>query len=121
MNIKPPEIIESVSELKRLIRKFPYGFQKQRITMLYLYRSGQVKTRKDASEMIGVHRKTIGTWLSTYVSEGLDGLLKRSGSFAKMRQDLVYYLFHLVVLRCRVLNQLLRLIILLRVSIYMVL
>ncbi|MCG9129141.1 IS630 family transposase, partial [Candidatus Poribacteria bacterium] len=77
---KPPEIIESVSELKRLIRKSPYGFQKQRITMLYLYRSGQVKTRKDASKMIGVHRKTIGTWLSTYASEGLDGLLKRDYS-----------------------------------------
>ena len=80
MNIKTPEITESVSELKSLIRKSPEGFQKQRLTMLYLYRSDQVKFRKEAAEILGVHRKTVGTWLSTYASEGLDGLLERSYS-----------------------------------------
>ena len=72
MNIKIPKITESVSELKRSIRKSPKGFQKQRLTMLYLYRSSQVKTRKQAAELIGVHRKTVGEWLLTYSTEGLD-------------------------------------------------
>ena len=32
MNIKPPQITESVSELKSLLRKTPVGYQKQRLT-----------------------------------------------------------------------------------------
>lgn len=80
MNIKIPHITESVSELRSLIRKSPKGYQKQRLTMLYLYRSGQVKTRKQAAEMLGVHRKTVGDWLSTYLTEGLDALSERGYS-----------------------------------------
>ena len=56
MNIKIPQITESISELKSLTRKSLKGYQKQRRTMLYLYRSGQVKTRQQAAETIGVHR-----------------------------------------------------------------
>ena len=77
MNIKPPQITESVSELKSLLRKTPVGYQKQRLTALYLFRSGQATTRKQAAALIGVHRKTIGHWLATYASEGLDALLDR--------------------------------------------
>ena len=61
MNIKTPQITESVSELKNLIRKTSIGYQKQRLTMLYLYRSGQFKTRKQTSEMIGDHLTQLGT------------------------------------------------------------
>ena len=80
MNIKTPQITESVSELKNLIRKSSIGYQKQRLTILYLYRSGQAKTRKQAAQMIGVHRKTVGEWLATYASGGLDALLERAYS-----------------------------------------
>ena len=80
MNIKPPQITESVSELKSLLRKTPVGYQKQRLTALYLFRSGQATTRKQAAALIGVHRKTIGHWLATYASEGLDALLDRDYS-----------------------------------------
>ena len=80
MNIKPPQITESVSELKSLLRKTPVGYQKQRLTVLYLFRSGQATTRKQAAALIGVHRKTIGHWLATYASEGLDALLDRDYS-----------------------------------------
>ena len=86
MNIKIPEITESVSELKSLIRKSPKGYQKQRLTMLYLYRSGQVKTRQQAAELIGVHRKTVGDWLSTYTTDGLDALLERDYSTGRPHQ-----------------------------------
>ena len=78
MNIKPPQITESVSELKILLRKTPVGYQKQRLTALYLFRSGQATTRKQAAALIGVHRKTIGH-LATYASEGLDaGSIQRT-------------------------------------------
>ena len=38
------------------------------------------ETRKQAAALIGVHRKTIGHWLATYASEGLDALLDRDYS-----------------------------------------
>ena len=75
MNIKPPQITESVSELKSLLRKTPVGYQKQRLTALYLFRSGQATTRKQAAALIGVHRKTIGHWLATYTK--LTGFVAR--------------------------------------------
>ena len=53
-----------------MLRKTPVGYQKQRLTALYLFRSGQATTRKQAAALIGVHRKTIGHWLATYASEG---------------------------------------------------
>ena len=64
MNIKPPQITESVSELKILLRKTPVGYQKQRLTALYLFRSGQVTTRKQAAALIGVNRKNDWTLVS---------------------------------------------------------
>ena len=77
MHIKPPQITESVSELKSLLRKTSVGYQKQRLTAIYLFRSGQAATRKQVAEMIGVDRKTVGHWIATYASEGLDALLAR--------------------------------------------
>ena len=62
------QITESVSELKSLIRESPKGYQKQRLTMLCLYRRCQVKTRQQAAGMIGVHGKTVGDWLVTYMT-----------------------------------------------------
>ena len=38
MNIKPPQITESVSELKSLLKKTSIGCQKQRLTAIYLFR-----------------------------------------------------------------------------------
>ena len=50
MHIKPPQITESVSELKSLLRKTSVGYQKQRLTAIYLFRSGQAATRKQVAE-----------------------------------------------------------------------
>ena len=58
MNIKPPQITESVSELKSLLRKTSVGYQKQRLTAIYLFRSGQATTRKQAAALIGVDAPT---------------------------------------------------------------
>lgn len=80
MKLKPSQITESVAELKNMLRKTSIGYQKQRLTALYLFRSGQATTRKQIAEIIGVDRKTIGYWFQTYASEGLDMLLARTYS-----------------------------------------
>ena len=80
MKLKPSQITESVAELKSMLRKTSTGFQKQRLTALFLFRSGQATTRKQIAEMIGVDRKTVGHWFVIYASEGLDALLTRNYS-----------------------------------------
>ena len=72
-----PEIHESVEELKSLMGKTKVMHEKQRLSMLFLLRSGQAKNRKQVSELLGLHRTTIGNWLSTYETGGLDKLLER--------------------------------------------
>ena len=61
MNKKVPDITESVEELKSLLGQSTQASQTQRLTMLYLLRSGQAKNRKQVAELLGVHRLTIGT------------------------------------------------------------
>ncbi len=80
MKLKPAQITESVAELKKMLRKTSIGYQKQRLTALLLFRSGQALTRKQIASMIGVDRKTIGHWFQTYASDGLDALLTRKYS-----------------------------------------
>ena len=60
MKLKPSQITESVAELKNMLRKTSIGYQKQRLTALYLFRSSQAITRKQIVEIIGVDRRTIG-------------------------------------------------------------
>jgi transposase len=43
---------------------------------LYLIASGQVTERQEAAALLGVHRNTIGRWLSAYEQGGLAGLLE---------------------------------------------
>jgi len=44
--------------------------------MLYLFASKQVKTRKEAATLRGVHRETLGDWLTRYETGGREGFLK---------------------------------------------
>ena len=80
MKLKPSQITESAAELKKMLRKTPIGHEKQRLTALYIFCSGQAKTYKQVAEMIGVNRRTIGIWFQTYAAEGLDSLLTRKYS-----------------------------------------
>lgn len=43
--------------------------------MLDLLASGQARTRQDVAHLLGVHRHTIGRWLASYASGGLDASL----------------------------------------------
>ena len=77
MNKKVPEITESVEDLKVLLRKSTQKHQTQRLSVLYLLQSGQAKNRKQVAEMLGVHRISVGQWLETYRTQGLEKLLER--------------------------------------------
>ena len=77
MNKKVPDITESVEALKSLLRTSTHRHETQRLSMLYLLRSGHAKNRKQVAELIGVHRISVGQWLATYETEGLEKLLER--------------------------------------------
>ena len=51
MNKKVPEIIESVQDLKGLLRKCKKKHEIQRLTALYLLKSGQAKNRVQVGRM----------------------------------------------------------------------
>ena len=70
-----PEIRESIFELKHLLRTEKKARRKERLRMLYLFRTGQARTRKSAAQMLSVHRTTISCWLDAYERGGLGRLL----------------------------------------------
>ena len=77
MNKKVPEITESIQDLKRLLRKASKRHEIQRLTTLYLLKSGQAKNRVQVAELLGVDRMSVGHWLSAYETGGLEKLLER--------------------------------------------
>ena len=77
MNKKVPEITESVEDLKGLLRQCKKKHETQRLTALYLLKSGQAKNRVQVAEHLGVDRMSVGHWLSAYETGGLEKLLKR--------------------------------------------
>jgi transposase len=70
-----PPITEPVDELKHRLQREHNGHKKPRLQMLYLLASGQVRTRQDVAQLLGVHRNTIGRWLAIYAAGGLEALL----------------------------------------------
>ena len=77
MNKKVPDITESAEDLKALLRKSTQKHQIQRLSALYLLQSGKAKNRTQVAELLSVHRISVGHWLETYETEGLEKLLKR--------------------------------------------
>lgn len=70
-----PAIRQSVQYLKKLLRKTSDARAHQRLQMLYLFKSEQVRRRDDAAHLLGVHRNTITAWLKEYQRAGIKGLL----------------------------------------------
>jgi transposase len=72
-----PVMTEDVESLKRRLQREHHGRMKPRLQMLYLLASGQAQTRQDVAQLLGVHRNTIGHWLTLYEVGGLGALLAR--------------------------------------------
>ena len=77
MNKKVPEITESVADLKVLLRQAKKKHEIQRLSALYLLKSGQAKTRIQVAESLGSNRVSVGHWLDAYETGGLEKLLQR--------------------------------------------
>ena len=69
------EINEDEETLKQLLGQQKTASDKERVQLLYLLKSNQVKTIKEAANLLGRHRVTLQTWLKRYRSNGLEGLL----------------------------------------------
>jgi len=71
MQKRIPKITESEEELHQRLKAERDVRKRQRVEMLYILRTGQVKTRQKVAELLGVHRHSVGSWLSAYERGGL--------------------------------------------------
>ncbi|WP_017294391.1 helix-turn-helix domain-containing protein [Geminocystis herdmanii] len=70
------KIIESIEQLKTLLSEQKTSDNFQKIQVLYLLKSQQVKTITEVASIIGKHRVTIQYWLRCYQQEGIEELLQ---------------------------------------------
>ena len=70
-----PIIQESIELLAGRLADEPDAFWKRRIHMLYLLRLHPDMDMLRVAPILGMHRVTIGRWLSVYEQVGIEGLL----------------------------------------------
>ena len=75
MHREQPVITESADELKAMLKQEPNRQKRQRLHTLFLFASRQATTRQEAAHLLGVHRQTIGRWMTAYTEGGLPALL----------------------------------------------
>jgi transposase len=75
MHRERPIVTESPDELKALLKQEPDRQKRQRLHALYLFASSQASSRQEVAQLLGVHRQTIGRWMSWYAAGGLSSLL----------------------------------------------
>ena len=68
------QITQSKAELEELLRESHNLREKERIQVLYLLKSKQLKIQ-EVAQVVGKHRGTIHRWLSKYSQGGIDALL----------------------------------------------
>jgi transposase len=71
-----PPIKESAEELKDLLAQEHSARRRNRLHLLFLIRSGQVKSREEAADRLVVHRNSVWGWLEAYKTGGLEQLLR---------------------------------------------
>lgn len=69
------EIVETIDELRKLLRVQKTASDKERRQLLYLLKSEQVKTIAMAANLLGRHRVTLQKWLNRYRKGGIENLL----------------------------------------------
>ena len=80
------EIVETVHELRELLRSSETEEVRERIQALYWLKSGQVKTTKAIASLIGKHRVTVSRWLSNYKARGINALLTKGKSSGRKKK-----------------------------------
>ena len=75
MHRERPVIVESPDELKALLKRETHRQKRQRLHALFLFASDHATTRQEVAQLLGVHRHTIGRWMTVYAEGGLSSLL----------------------------------------------
>jgi transposase len=75
MHREQPVITESADELKAMLKQEPHPQKRQRLHALFLFASRQATTRQEVAQLLGIHRQTIGRWMSDYAAGGLAAVL----------------------------------------------
>lgn len=75
MSYALPRITESADDLKHRLRHESHPRKRQRLHLLFLIASQQVRSRSQLSRVLGIARNTVASWLATYQTGGLDALL----------------------------------------------
>jgi transposase len=70
-----PIVTESIDELKALLKQETHRLKHQRLHALYLFASDPALTRQDVAKLLGLHRETVGRWMTQYTDGGLTALL----------------------------------------------
>ncbi|UFP96581.1 helix-turn-helix domain-containing protein [Gloeobacter morelensis] len=74
------DIKESAEELRALLRQRASSEVKERIQVLYLYKTGIVTTEQGLAAVVGRSTSTVFRWLQTYRSDGIAGLTRTQRS-----------------------------------------
>jgi transposase len=75
MSYALPSIVESADDLKRRLRDERHPRKRQRLHLLFLIASRQVRSRSQLARVLGISRNTVVSWLTSYQHGGLDALL----------------------------------------------
>jgi transposase len=78
-----PPIREDAAILKERLQREHDGQRKPRVQMLYVLVTRHAPDRQAVARLLGVHRNTIGRWLTRYAAGGLDALLATYSSPGK--------------------------------------
>jgi transposase len=71
-----PPVHESAEYLQALLDLERNARLRPRLHLLLLIRTGQVSTRREAFQILDVHRNSVTRWLATYEEGGLKKLLR---------------------------------------------
>jgi transposase len=71
------EIQESETDLKQLLKQQKSASAKERVQLLYLFKTKQAKTVQAAASLLGRNRVTLQEWMGLYRKGGIEQLLKR--------------------------------------------
>lgn len=71
-----PPIKETAEELKDLLTYEQSAKRRNRLHLLFLIASGQVKNRGEAAARLVVHRNSVRNWLEAYKAGGLEQMLR---------------------------------------------
>lgn len=80
------EILETVDELRELLKSTQSKEITERVQALYWLKSGQVQTTKAIANLIGKHRVTVSRWLSSYKAQGINALLNTGKSSGRKKK-----------------------------------